>query len=357
MDQLVLFDYDQLDLDTRTTLKQRAERINERSRKMAVDIWEIGREFAEAQGELAKHGYGCFLSWAKTETGYSHQTVYNYIRVYENFEFKTVLETNVSPKVLYALAAPSTPDEARQEAIDRAESGETITHQKAQGIIAAHHSDPESTEAETEVYSLFSPDPEGGNTKADGPAPFNYKRDNKANQAKDIYKPKGYDVCQTPPYALDPLLPYLNRDWLIWESAAGEGYLVEAFYDSGFRQTQVIGTDLLTGQNFFDFTPDHWDCQVTNPPYSIKYEWLERCYQLGKPFALLVPVEMLGAKTAQALLEKYGFEMMLLDQRVDFKMPVKGWDSSAQFPTFWLCWQLLPEKIMFGKLQKVEQQD
>ena len=186
--------------------------------------------------------------------------------------------------------------------------------------------------------------------KLAGAAPINYKRDNKSNRAGDQYVPQGYDACQTPAYAIDPLLPYLERDWTIWEPAAGEGLLVEALFDSGFDS--VAQSDILTGQNFFEHDPSDWDCLVTNPPYSIKYEWLKRCYELGRPFALLVPVETIGAKTAQELMQKYGYEIMLLDQRVDFKMPNAGWDGAgSQFPVLWLCWQLLPKSVVFGSIE------
>lgn len=179
---------------------------------------------------------------------------------------------------------------------------------------------------------------------------FDYKRDNKSNRAADAYVPQGYDACQTPPYALDPLLPYLLTEFTIWEPAQGEGLLVDALYDSGFET--VIGTDMLTGQNFLEYEPEQeWHIQVTNPPFSLKYKWLERSYELGKPFALLLPVETLGAKTAQELMKRYGFEIMLLNRRVSFKMPNKGWDGAgAQFPVMWLCWQLLPERIVFGEI-------
>lgn len=177
---------------------------------------------------------------------------------------------------------------------------------------------------------------------------FDYKRDNKANRAGDAYVPQGYDACQTPGYAIDPLLPYLPMGWKIWEPAAGDGLLVEAFYDA---KREVIGSDLLIGQNFFDYEPPAWDCTITNPPFSIKYDWLTRCYELGKPFALLLPVETLGARTAQDMMAQHGFEIMLLDQRVDFKMPNKGWEGSAQFPVFWLCWKILPEQVVFGHIE------
>jgi hypothetical protein len=114
--------------------------------------------------------------------------------------------------------------------------------------------------------------------------------------------------------------------------------------------SEVIGTDLLTDQNFFEYQPPQFDAIITNPPYSIKYKWLEHCYELGKPFALLVPVETIGAKTAQDLMQSGGFEIMLLDHRINFKMPNKGYEGSAQFPVLWLCHGILPEKVVFGSI-------
>lgn len=115
----------------------------------------------------------------------------------------------------------------------------------------------------------------------------------------------------------------------------------------------MIDTDILTGQNFFEYEPARWNILITNPPYSIKYQWLERCCQLGKPFALLVPVETIGAKAAQTLGREYGLEMLLLDCRVDFKMPAAGWTGKgAQFPVMWLCSGMLPAPILYGSISK-----
>jgi hypothetical protein len=92
---------------------------------------------------------------------------------------------------------------------------------------------------------------------------------------------------------------------------------------------------------------------MTNPPYSFKFDWLARCYELGKPFALLVPVETIGAKAAQRLMERYGAEQLLLDKRINFEMPNKGWaGSSAQFPVLWLCWRMLPQPIVYGRITR-----
>lgn len=158
---------------------------------------------------------------------------------------------------------------------------------------------------------------------------------------KRNYKPGPMDNCQTPAHALEPLYPFLDKDQIIWESAAGERNLATTLYEEGYRS---VGTDILTGQDFFEYEPPHWDVQVTNPPYGLKYNWLERSYELGKPFALLVPVEMLGSKKCQELMAKYtgesipGAEIILLTQRINFKMPNKGWEGTAQFPVMWYTW-------------------
>lgn len=148
---------------------------------------------------------------------------------------------------------------------------------------------------------------------------------------KSLARP--FDRCQTPGYAVGPLLENLDPEWAVWECAAGEGMLADALRE---RCARVIESDVVTGQNFFEYEPPAWDVIVTNPPFSLKFDWLERCYDLGKPFALLLPVETLGAAKAQRLFGELGLEVILLDKRVNFKMPNKGFEGGgAWFPVAW----------------------
>ena len=164
------------------------------------------------------------------------------------------------------------------------------------------------------------------------------------------YKPGSQDCCQTPFYAIEPLLKFFPTYWHIWEPAAGEGNIVNALRSYGY---QVTGTDILLGQDFFRHQLTHWDAIITNPPFSLKYKFLARCYQLDKPFALLLPVETLGAKSAQVLFEEFGIEIILLNKRIDFKMPNKGFGGSAQFPTAWFCFGLnIGQQLTFANITK-----
>ncbi|MCP4990810.1 MAG: hypothetical protein GY928_33655 [Colwellia sp.] len=161
----------------------------------------------------------------------------------------------------------------------------------------------------------------------------------------DKDKSQKIDQCQTPHCALDPLLEFIPKAFpirtgckpIIWEPAAGDGQIVDKL--SKVEGYNVVYSDLLTGCNFFYNQPQHYDIIITNPPYSIKYEWLERCYQLGKPFALLMPTNMLGTASGARLFKRYGIEVIFVTPRINFKMPDKGYDGSgAQFSTSWFTW-------------------
>lgn len=136
------FAYEEIDPETRISLKQRAGRIGERTRRMATDIWENGREFAEAQQELASYGNGRFLAWVEAETGYSKSTVYRMIEVHQRLDFPKLGKTDIVASALYLLASASTPEAAREEVMSAAERGEAISHGRAKEIVQAHKPRP-----------------------------------------------------------------------------------------------------------------------------------------------------------------------------------------------------------------------
>ena len=126
------------------------------------------------------------------------------------------------------------------------------------------------------------------------------------------------DDFQTPPEALYPLLPYLKKDWTIWECACGKGNLSDFLKEQGYN---VIATDILTGHDFLKWKPEKFDCIVTNPPYSLKQQFLERCYELKKPFALLLPLTTFETAKRQRLFKKYGVQVIFFDKRINFETP------------------------------------
>lgn len=172
-----------------------------------------------------------------------------------------------------------------------------------------------------------------------------------SREHKKVPTSKAADLCQTPAYALDPLYEYLKPDWVIWEPAAGECNLVNALRSRGY---QVFAGDIFNGQNFFEYRPGHFDMILTNPPFSVKVEWLARCYELDKPFALLLPVEVLGVYSVQRLFKRFGIEILLLNRRVDFATVNTSFaKSSSWFPVAWFTNGLnIGQQITYANITK-----
>lgn len=158
---------------------------------------------------------------------------------------------------------------------------------------------------------------------------------------------------QTPPEALNPLIPYIDPNWLIWECSSGKGNLVKGFHDRGVK---VIGTDILYGEeyDFLKYTPTSfsYDAIITNPPFSLKQQFLERAYDIGKPFAFLLPLTTFETGKRQELFKKYGVQVIFFDRRINFETPNQVEKSSAWFATAWFTWGLnLPNDLNFVKYE------
>jgi len=137
MDALA-FNYSILDTGVQGEVRQYARRLGELSQAAACNLWDMGHILSEAQGKLASYGNGTFTQWITNETGLSPRTCYRLIYIYRAFDSVTMAETTLATSVLYMLAEPSTPAEARNEVLNRASKGETITTAKAQEIVASH---------------------------------------------------------------------------------------------------------------------------------------------------------------------------------------------------------------------------
>jgi len=157
------------------------------------------------------------------------------------------------------------------------------------------------------------------------------------------------DDFQSPKKAIDCLLPFLNSGWIIWEPAAGKGNIVNALSEKGFL---VFGSDILSGYDFTSSVQPNikFDCIITNPPYSLKEEFLKRCYELGKPFALLMPLTGLESEARQKLYRKYGIQLIIPNKRFNFETP-SGGGSTAWFLTCWYTHGLnLPKDLNFVEI-------
>ena len=139
------FDYEILEPEQRLVVQKWTGEIKERLQRSAQDIWEVGQRLAEVRACL-KHGQ--FDSWLKAEFGWSRRTAYNLINVYETFQERAKLaQLNIATSALYLLAAPSTPPEVRDGFLNRAKSGEKVTHKELSQTLKQKSSSPSSQQA------------------------------------------------------------------------------------------------------------------------------------------------------------------------------------------------------------------
>ncbi|MGD1919479.1 MAG: DUF3102 domain-containing protein [Pleurocapsa sp.] len=131
--EITNFNYLSLDSQKRSEIQQATVAIRERLRKAAQDIWEIGKMLNDVQSKLQR---GQFDEWIKTEFDWSRRTAYKFISVYKRFDNSVNLEEiNIATSALYLLAAESTPEEIREDFIQKAQSGEKVTHQQVLKVV------------------------------------------------------------------------------------------------------------------------------------------------------------------------------------------------------------------------------
>jgi len=104
--------------------------------RTAQTVVENGRDLLEAK---ARVGHGNFVTWVEGTLPWSVRQSQRMMQVAESFKSDNLsFLQGFQPSALYALAAPSTPEPAREEAIQKAEAGEQISHAEAQELIRRH---------------------------------------------------------------------------------------------------------------------------------------------------------------------------------------------------------------------------
>ncbi len=129
------FDYAPLEAQVAERVRSSAEKLRSTVQKTIEDIIVVGQELLAVKESV---GHGHFGAWVRAEFGWTERTAQNFMSVAERFGAnpKLISDLTIQPTAAYLLAAPSAPDEARQQAIERAEAGEEITTSVAKEILA-----------------------------------------------------------------------------------------------------------------------------------------------------------------------------------------------------------------------------
>lgn len=163
---------------------------------------------------------------------------------------------------------------------------------------------------------------------------------------------KESDECYTPYYAIKPLLKYIAKELIVWCPFDKENSeYVKTLKSNG---NKVIFSHIEDGKDFFRYKPKKYDIIISNPPFSLADEVLERLYILGKPFILLLPLKYLQAIGRGKLFIKNGIQLLTFDKRIgyytngDMTEPKEGnYQASSYF-----CWKILPKDLIYEILDK-----
>jgi hypothetical protein len=102
---------------------------------VVADVVGIGQDLSEVKQRL-DHGH--WLPWLQAEFGWAARTAQGFMRVHQVFKsakFSHLAPVDVS--ALYLLAAPSTPETAREAARELAAEGQPVKHAQARAAVDA----------------------------------------------------------------------------------------------------------------------------------------------------------------------------------------------------------------------------
>lgn len=152
----------------------------------------------------------------------------------------------------------------------------------------------------------------------------------------------GRDLFSTPRYAVELLVPFLpdihTLNLVVWECACGDHHITKVLRECGYN---VVESDLKYApeQNFLTHkTPPRLPyVVVTNPPFSAKNQFLNRCIELDVPFALLIPISY--SKAVIDAIRFHGCQRITPTKRIDYITPtgLSGANGhTSYFHSFWL---------------------
>lgn len=139
------------------------------------------------------------------------------------------------------------------------------------------------------------------------------------------------DLYPTPRDAFLPLIPYIKElDCSVWEPACGDGRLIEMMQAAGIR---ADGTDIAKGDDFLK-DDSRENCIVTNPPFSLAFEFCKHAVKKSNRVFLLLRLNFLGSgKRAAWFKEHEPAALFVLSKRPSF---TGGRTDSCEYA--WFYW-------------------
>lgn len=141
------------------------------------------------------------------------------------------------------------------------------------------------------------------------------------------------DDYETPDEIIDIILHRISHDKVIYEPFFCTGRSGRYIESKGFN---VIHRN----EDFYTSSPPMYDVIVSNPPYGDRARVFQKLYDIGKPWAMLVPLSTLENQYFTKLFgDGSRLGVILPKRRVDFIKNGKK-TTKCSFATAWLCWDM-----------------
>ena len=117
----------------------------------------------------------------------------------------------------------------------------------------------------------------------------------------------------------------------------------------------MTATHISGGFDFFKTEPLACDYIISNPPYSLKGDVLERLFSLGVPFAMLVGVVgLFESQRRFEMFRSHDFEIMYFNRRVAYFKDYQEQAPSLNppFSSVYVCRGVLTQQIVFEEIAK-----
>ena len=153
-----------------------------------------------------------------------------------------------------------------------------------------------------------------------------------------------HDDYMTPKHAWTDINQYIPKDKVVWEAFYGDGKSGKYLKELGCKEVIHEAIDF--------FEEDRGEIIITNPPFSLSKEVMNRLYDLDKPFILIFPSSKINTQYFRKWKHK-GIQIIIPKKRIHFEKKVNGetpknWKNACNFDCFYYCYKMnLPRDIIW----------
>jgi len=127
------YDYERIPEADRQAVMSAALEIKPRLKRAAADVYAVGEQLNAAKGRIP---YGQWSNWLQEEFELTDRTARNFMAVADKFAGRSEIISDLPPTALYLLAAPSTPDEAVEAVVSKAQAGQKVSVAEVKKAVA-----------------------------------------------------------------------------------------------------------------------------------------------------------------------------------------------------------------------------